>query len=119
MMASVQFFGMVLTSWLGSIVNGIDSFDRTTALTGANGGMTVLCIFVVLGWLLLLYKSFGKYLLNGRSTAGSGEGAKFFALSDSDMPLSSELGDGQQTLDRFTDEEILNTMHFEHAMETD
>ena len=119
MMASVQFFGILLTLWLGLILDGVDELNRTMALARVNGGLTVLCVFVVLGWLLLLYRVFGTFLINGRSTAGVGGSAKFSVLSEYDTPLTSDMHGNQQPLDRFTDEEILNTMDFEHRVETD
>jgi MFS family permease len=101
MMASVQFFGIILTFTLGLIVEGTDEMPKTMALTKVNTGMTVLCVFLVIGLLLVLYKTFWHEIYDENDYYHQHQNISQKDENEMRSPLKTQMQDG------FTDEEIL------------
>ena len=107
MMASVQFFGIILTFTLGIIVKDTEEMPKTMALTQVNAGMTILCVFLVGGLLLLLYKTFWHQIHNENIYNDITENEE----NEMRSPLKSQMQGDDSVSDihngGFTDEEIL------------
>ena len=103
----VQFFGIILTFTLGIIVKDTEEMPKTMALTQVNAGMTILCVFLVGGLLLLLYKTFWHQIHNENIYNDITENEE----NEMRSPLKSQMqGDGSVSdihNGGFTDEEIL------------
>jgi MFS family permease len=123
MMGSVQLFGIILTFGLGSILEGVDKLSYRDALTRANNGMILLIVFVVAGWVLLLYIAFWDVIVAvDRGGAMDPSGGMHHAIlneyddgADISRPLSANMHDSE----KYTDEEIMAKGFDEDHLETD
>ena len=106
MMASVQFFGIILTLTLGTLLEGTDEMPKTMATSKINAGMIILCIFLVFGLMLVLYKTFWHVIHDEDDHYH-----RHTNIIDEDneirSPLRSRMQDAEALNHGFTDEEIL------------